>query len=119
MILDSPRLRLRPWRPEDRAPFAAINAEAGVRRYLSPMTREGLDAWLDRIDAQFAQNGWGFWAVEERGTSSLIGLCGLPHVHWDACFTPAVEIGWRLSTQWQGMGLAREAAQTVLNPRFR
>jgi RimJ/RimL family protein N-acetyltransferase len=83
------------------------------------MTREGLDAWLDRIDAQFAQNGWGFWAVEERGTSSLIGLCGLAHVHWDACFTPAVEIGWRLSTQWQGMGLAREAAQTVLNPRFR
>ena len=118
MDLESPRLRLRRWRPEDRPTFAAINAEPGVRRYLLPLTREGSDAMLDRIDAHFARHGWGFWALEERESGALIGLCGLAHIPWEAFFTPAVEIGWRLSTPWQGKGLAREAAETALKFAF-
>ena len=98
MDLESPRLRLRRWRPEDRPTFAAINAELGVRRYLLPPTREGSDAMLDRIDAHFARHGWGFWALEERESSALSGLCGLAHIPWEAFFTPALEIGWRLSS---------------------
>lgn len=116
--MGSPRLRLRRWRPEDRAPFAAINAEPGVQRYLTPLARAGSDAMLERIDAHFARHGWGFWAVEERRSGALIGLCGLAHVDWPAFFTPAVEIGWRLSTPWQGQGLAREAAETALTFGF-
>ena len=108
--LETPRLRLRRWRPEDRAPFADLNNEPSVLRHLSPLTREGLDAMLDRIDAHFAQHGWGSWAVEERTSGTLIGLCGLS--------APAVEIGWRLSTHWQGQGLAREAAETCLDFAF-
>jgi RimJ/RimL family protein N-acetyltransferase len=115
----TPRLRLRPWRAEDRAPFAAINAEPAVQRYLTPSTRALSDALLDRIDRQFAEHGWGFWAVEDRGTETLIGLCGLAHIPWEAFFTPAIEIGWRLSTPWQGRGLAREAAEAALGFAFR
>jgi RimJ/RimL family protein N-acetyltransferase len=111
-------LCLRPWRAADRAPFAAINAEPAVQRYLSPSNRARSDAWLDEIDRQFAAEAWGFWAVEERATETLIGLCGLAPVPWDAFFTPAVEIGWRLSTPWQGRGLAREAAAAVLDFAF-
>jgi RimJ/RimL family protein N-acetyltransferase len=118
MDLDSPRLRLRRWCPEDRAPFAAINDEPSVRRYLSPLTRAGSDAMLDRIEAHFARYGWGLWALEERANGALIGLCGLEHIAWEAFFTPAVEIGWRLSTPWQGKGLAREAAETALTFAF-
>ena len=118
MKLESPRLRLRRWRPQDRAPFAAINAEPAVGRYLAPLTPEGLDAMLDRIEAHFARYGWGYWALEEREGGSLIGLCGLMHVSWKAFFTPAVEISWRLSTGWQGKGLAGEAAHAVLDCAF-
>jgi RimJ/RimL family protein N-acetyltransferase len=118
MNLETPRLRLRRWRRQDRPAFAAINAEPSVQRYLSPLTREGLDAMLDRFDAHFATYGWGPWAVEVRESGALIGLCGLSHVSWDAFFTPAVEIGWRLSTRWQGKGLAREAAETALDFAF-
>jgi RimJ/RimL family protein N-acetyltransferase len=114
----SARLRLRPWRAEDRAPFSAINAEPVVQRYLPPSTRARSDGWLDRIDEQFAAHGWGFWAVEDRATGTLIGLCGLAPVPWDAFFTPAVEIGWRLSTAWHGRGLAREAAEASLDFAF-
>jgi RimJ/RimL family protein N-acetyltransferase len=56
--------------------------------------------------------------VEERAGGTLIGLCGLYHIPWPAFFTPAVEIGWRLSTPWQGKGLAREAAQASLDCAF-
>ncbi|HTO83288.1 MAG TPA: GNAT family N-acetyltransferase [Methylomirabilota bacterium] len=118
MELESPRLRLRHWRPEDRAVFAAINDEPSVRRHLARLTRAGSDAMLDRIEAHFDRHGWGLWALEERADGRLIGLCGLEHIDWKAFFTPAVEIGWRLSTPWQGRGLAREAAETVLSFAF-
>ncbi|MEA2778617.1 MAG: hypothetical protein QOK29_161 [Rhodospirillaceae bacterium] len=95
-----------------------MNDEPGVRRYLSPLAREGSDAMLDRIDAHFGQYGWGFWAVEECESGALIGLCGLQHISWKAFFTPAIEIAWRLSTPWQGKGLAREAAETALKFAF-
>lgn len=111
-------MRLRLWRKEDRGAFAAINAEPAVQRYLAPITREISDAMLDRIDAHFALHGWGFWAVEHRDGAALIGLCGLAQVTWQAFFTPAVEIGWRLSTQFQGKGLAREAATLALDAAF-
>ena len=114
----TPRLRMRPWRPEDRAPFAALNAEPAVAHLLPPSTRALSDAWLDRIDQQFAAQGWGFWALEDRATETLIGLCGLAQVPWQAFFTPAVEIGWRLSTPWHGRGLAREAAEATLHFAF-
>jgi RimJ/RimL family protein N-acetyltransferase len=116
--LVSARLRLRPWRAEDRAAFAAINAEPAVQRYLHPSTPAKSDAWLDEIDQQFTTHGWGFWAVEDRATETLIGLCGLAPVPWEAFFTPAVEIGWRLSTAWQRRGLAREAAEAALDFAF-
>ena len=116
--LDTPRLRLRRWRPGDRAPFVAMNKEPAMLRYLAPLTREGLDAMLDRIEAHFARHGWGSWAVEERKSGALIGLCGLSYVEAELFFAPAVEIGWRLSTRWQGQGFAREAAETCLDFAF-
>ena len=118
MELDSPRLRLRHWRREDREPLATINAEPSVLRYLPPVTRIASDAMLDRVEAHFARHGWSYWAIEERESAKLIGFCGLMHVPWNAFFTPAVEISWRLSTVWQGRGLAREAAEQVLAAAF-
>ncbi|UFN50037.1 GNAT family N-acetyltransferase [Roseomonas sp. OT10] len=118
MILEASRLILRPWCAADREPFAALNAEPAVQRHLLPLDRAGYDAMLDRIDAHFATHGWGFWAVEHRAEGVLIGLCGLARIPWEAEFTPAVEIGWRLATRWQGQGLAREAASLALDAGF-
>ena len=89
-----------------------------MQRYLAPLTRAGLDGILDRVEAHFACHGFGYWALEERTSGTLIGLCGLMHVTFEAFFTPAIEIGWRLSAPWQGQGLAREAAETALRYAF-
>jgi hypothetical protein len=45
---------------------SGLVALPGVRLCLLPLTREGSDDMLDRIDAHFARHGWGFWALEER-----------------------------------------------------
>ncbi|PZP47983.1 MAG: GNAT family N-acetyltransferase [Azospirillum brasilense] len=118
MQLLTPRTRLRRWRAEDRPAFFALNAEPEVRRHLLPLTRPESDAMLDRIDQHFAEHGWGAWAVEERASGQLIGLCGLAHVRWEAPFTPAVEIAWRFTASRHGQGLAREAAERVLDAGF-
>jgi len=119
MELTSKRLRLRPWRVDERDAFAALNAEPEMARYLSPYSREKSDAMLARIVAHFAQHGWSYWALEQRQGGAAIGSCGLMHVSFEAFFTPAVEISWRLSSKFQGQGLAKEAARTVLDFAFR
>ena len=35
-MITTERLIVRPWRDNDRAPFAALNQDAEVRRYLGP-----------------------------------------------------------------------------------
>ena len=112
--LTGPRVTLRRWRMADRPAFAAINADPQVTRYFtSAYSRAQSDAFLDRIEAHFEAYGFGFWAVATDETP-LIGLVGLQHADFEAPFTPAVEIGWRLSPEAQGKGLALEAARLAL-----
>ena len=121
MILDGPRLRLRPWEAADAAPFAAMNADPAVmRHFAAPLTRAESDAFLARIRAHDAEHGFSFRAVELRkgGGGEPIGLCGLQHVPFEARFTPAVEIGWRLLPAHWGRGLAEEAARLALAAGF-
>lgn len=116
--LATERLLMRPWRMEDRDPFFALNSEPAVYRHLGPLTRERSDEMIDRANANFAEHGWGRWALEERECGTLIGHCGFMPIPDELPFAPGVEIGWRLSEAWQGKGLAREAATQALRHGF-
>jgi RimJ/RimL family protein N-acetyltransferase len=119
MILLSDRLILRPWREDDLAPFAALNADPAVMRHFpATLSRAESDAFVARIEAHRARHGFGFWAVERRDSGALAGMCGLAAVAWDAWFTPAVEIGWRFAAAHQRQGLAEEAARLALADGF-
>jgi RimJ/RimL family protein N-acetyltransferase len=118
--LRTPRLLLRQWRAEDRAPLAAMSADPEVMRYLrSPASPDDLDAWMARIAAHHARAGYGFWAVEMPGVAPFIGAVGLLDVTMDVPFAPTVEIGWRLARPYWGQGLATEAASACLDHAFR
>src|SRR5690606_13267945 len=94
--LQTERLLMRAWRAEDRTPFAEMNADPAVMEHFpSVMTREQSDALVDRIEAGFAEHGFGLWAVEVVETGEFIGFTGLAVPRFEAHFTPAVEIGWR------------------------
>jgi ribosomal-protein-alanine N-acetyltransferase len=113
------RLVLRTWCDSDRAPFAALNADPVVMEFYSaPLTTAQSDAFVDRIEQAFAEHGWGLWAVEHVDCGAFIGYVGLAPARFEASFTPAVEIGWRLSRDHWGRGYATEGARAALEYGF-
>jgi RimJ/RimL family protein N-acetyltransferase len=113
------RLILRPWRDDDLAPFAAMNADPRVMEFFpAPLSRDESDASAGRIRAHFDAHGFGLWAIEVPGRSSFIGFTGLMPPRFEAHFTPAIEIGWRLAFEHWGQGYATEAARAVLAHGF-
>ena len=115
----TPRLLLRPWRDADRAPFAALNADAQTMAFFAtPVSREASDASIDAWQAQFAQQGFSNWAVERRDSHEFIGFVGLTVPRRVLPFSPCVEIGWRLARAHWGQGYATEAARAVLRAGF-
>jgi RimJ/RimL family protein N-acetyltransferase len=117
--LRTSRLILRRWRDTDRAPFAALNADPVVMEHFrSPLRREESDALSDRITADIDERGWGLWAVEVPGTAAFAGFIGLNPATFDAPFTPAVEVGWRLAREHWGCGYATEGARAALSFGF-
>jgi RimJ/RimL family protein N-acetyltransferase len=110
---------LRRWREEDLGEFAAINADQAVMEHFpETLTREQTAAMIDRLEAGFERDGYGFWAVEVSATGSLAGFVGLSGVGEEMPFAPAVEAGWRLGREHWGQGIAREAAEAVLAHGF-
>lgn len=117
--LHTPRLRLRQWRESDHAPFAALNVDPEVTRYLrGPLDRCASDALIGRIEAGFGQHGFGLWAVEIRSSGEFVGFTGLAWQTFEAPFTPAVEVGWRLARSAWGQGFATEAARASVEFGF-
>ncbi len=113
------RLRLRRWRDSDREPFAALNADPVVMEHLpAPLDRDESDALVDRISAHLDEHGWGLWAVELLESGTFIGFAGLAPAGFDAHFTPAVEVGWRLDRAHWGRGYAPEAASASVADGF-
>jgi ribosomal-protein-alanine N-acetyltransferase len=113
------RLRLRGWRPADRAPFAELNADPEVTRYLSGvLDRAGSDALVDRTVGHWQAFGFGLWAVERTEDRRFLGFTGLSRPAFVARFTPAVEVGWRFARAAWGNGYATEAAAAAVGFGF-
>jgi 3-dehydroquinate dehydratase / shikimate dehydrogenase len=72
----------------------------------------------DHFVSSMKEPGWGFWAVELRDSHEFIGLIGLENIGFQAHFTPAVEIGWRLHYDFWGKGYATEGAKATLRFGF-
>lgn len=113
------RLILRTWRPEDRAPFAEINADPEVMRHFPEiLSEEASNAAVDRFERYFAESGITFFAVEEQASGRLVGTIGMRHVRDNIPVAPAVEIGWRLGRDVWNKGYATEGARVVLQAAF-
>jgi ribosomal-protein-alanine N-acetyltransferase len=113
--LRTERLILRRWSEADREPFARMNRDPTVMEFFPvALSREESDALVDRAIGHFAESGFGPWAAELRDTGAFIGFIGLSVPRFEAKFTPCVEVGWRLATEYWGRGLATEGARAAL-----
>jgi RimJ/RimL family protein N-acetyltransferase len=116
--LRTDRLMLRRWRESDLEPWATMNADPEVREHLGDLlTPEQSDASVALFQAEFAERGHGWWAVEVLATGEFIGFTGLDPVDEGMPFT-GVEVGWRLARSAWGHGYATEAALACLGFGF-
>lgn len=113
--LATDRLLLRQWQNADKAPFAALNADAEVMAHFpAPLTRSESDVFADSIMEHMERQGWGMWAVERKADSAFMGFVGL-HRPENLPFSPCTEVGWRLARSFWGYGYATEAARACLD----
>jgi len=117
--LQTTRLILRAFALADFEAFAAYWADAEMTRWTrtgAPIARA--DAWPRFLQhpGHWAVMGYGFWAVEEKSTGTMIGEAGFIDLKRD--YHPQVnnvpEIGWAIAPAAQGKGYATEAAQEAL-----
>ena len=107
-IIETDRLILRLWKSEDLPLFTEMNKDSRVMRYFPAiLTDEQTESFYNRIQSEFERNGWGLYAVELKSNGTFIGYVGLHEIGFDADFTPGVEIGWRLATDFHNQGCKR------------
>ncbi len=118
-VVRTDRLLLRGWRDQDREPFAALNADPVVmEHFTAPMPRADSDAFVGFMRQRWAEYGYGLWAAERLDTGAFIGFVGLNLATFEAPFTPAVEVGWRLAREHWGHGFATEGGRASLAYAF-
>jgi ribosomal-protein-alanine N-acetyltransferase len=117
--IESARLILRDWRDEDVEAFAAMNADPRVAEFLGgPFSRERSESSAAAIRHALECNGYGWWVIELRDGTPFAGVIALQKVPFEAPFTPAYEIGWRLPFATWGRGYATEGANAALRRAF-
>jgi len=112
-------LILRRWRPDDTAPFAALNADPAVMAHFPrPRTEAESAAEAGILDRRFVADGFGPWAVEHAGR--FIGFTGTMRILRPLPFPggdrpgSTVELAWRLARDAWGHGFATRAARRAL-----
>jgi len=117
-VLETDRLRLRPFREADLDAHAATMADPAVVRHLGGTTFTREEAWRRLLCAPglWAVLGYGYWAVERREDGAWIGQVGFADFKRD--MAPSIEgrpeMGWIFAPHAHGRGYAREAAAAAL-----
>ncbi len=116
--MQTPRLTLRKFRPEDIDELAKILNDPVVMKFSSKgqMSWQDTSEFIDWCIESYENNGYGQWAVLDRETECLIGFCGLSQIEING--KNEIQIGYRLSKQSWGKGLATEAGSEVLRLGF-
>jgi RimJ/RimL family protein N-acetyltransferase len=116
-ILDTPRLILREFSPNDGDALGAVLSDPETMRfYPAPLDRAGVEEWIARNLRRYAKDGHGLWAMVLKTTGELIGDCGLTVQPVDG--TDEIEIGYHVRRDCWGQGLATEAARACRDYGF-
>ncbi|QEV99348.1 GNAT family N-acetyltransferase [Microbacterium caowuchunii] len=105
---DTARLRFRRMGPSDLDAMARLLGDPDVMHYYpAPKTREEAAAWIAWNERNYSEHGYGLWIIETH-TGAFIGDCGLT---WqDVNGFHRLEVGYHVVPEWQGRGIATEAA---------
>lgn len=108
--LETKRLRLRAWRPDDIDAFAAMMAEPETATFITldgkPQDRAGAWRIMAMLVGHWHLRGFGMFVVEEKASGAFVGRVG----PWMPEGWPGFEIGWGIRAAFRGKGYATEAA---------
>ncbi len=115
--LETTRLRLRLFVPEDAGELSLITSDAEVMKFIGeglPLSEDETRSNLACIIEVFEKRGFGKWAVIHKELNKLIGYCGFASGNPQV----GVEIAYLLARPYWGQGLASEAAGACLRYGF-
>ena len=115
VIIETPRLILREFVPEDLAGLYSLYEESDTTflRPLSENREEELEKLKSYIHYIYGFYGFGLWAVCLKENGRLIGRCGL-QVEFIGD-QGDYELGYMISGKYQGKGYAKEAVRAILS----
>ncbi len=108
------RLHCRKWRPDDAASLLAVYGDPEGARWVDdgqPIKREECEEWLVVTDRNYAQRGYGMFALEASSSGEVVGFCGLVHPGGQA----EAEVKYAFIRSHWGRGLASEAVPALLD----
>ena len=116
--LETERLKLRQLRETDLNAHTEMMSDPEVMRFLGdgkPLDRAQSWRTMAGILGHWALRGFGFWALEEKATGTLVGRGGL----WFPEGWPMLEVGWTLARPHWGKGYATELGKAALAVAWR
>ncbi len=118
IFVETERFILREVETADENSFFEMDSNPAVHTYLgnSPVTKiEQIQDVIKFIQKQYADNGIGRWAVEEKVTGNFVGWCGLKlDTAGRNNHTNYYEIGYRFLEKYWGKGIATETAKACV-----
>jgi RimJ/RimL family protein N-acetyltransferase len=112
--LETDRLRIRPFEPErDAAPLHELWGDAEAMQFIPGGAKKTVDETRSRLETLCGRDndGWGFWAMEERDSGRPVGGVGLFPLNWTG---PEIELAYHVVPSAWNRGFASEAAAAVL-----
>jgi RimJ/RimL family protein N-acetyltransferase len=113
--IETERLLLRMFRPDDLDDLAALFADPDVLRYVGdgkPASREEADRALQSIIKHWQTNGFGRWAVVDKHSREFIGFGGLRSLFGKP------EVVYHFAKAHWGKGFATELGRAALRFGF-
>ena len=114
-LFESDRLGFRIWEKSDAEGLFQMNSNPQIMRFFpSLQTRTDAADFISRMNIQYQEFGYCYFAVDELKSKNFVGFIGLSNQTFKANFNPSVDIGWRLLSEFWGIGYATEGAKRCL-----
>nr|WP_283775785.1 GNAT family N-acetyltransferase [Micromonospora sp. NBRC 107566] len=118
-VIETERVRLRPYRESDAADLVTGMADPDLHRFLpdlpDPYTARDAVEWITRGAPAAWRRGWAAYAMVDPATDRVIGGCALsnplPHLG-------QIEIGYWVTASARGLGAATSAARALTGYAF-
>jgi [ribosomal protein S5]-alanine N-acetyltransferase len=117
-VLETARLILREWTPEDAEALFALVSDPEVMRFIEngqPWADIGrAQDWIARLNESYRTRGYSRWAVVEKESGRAIGSCGFAPLPWSG----EIDFGYFLAPDAWGRGYATEMGRAALRHGF-